>query len=121
MAQTIGYVAIALGALFVVAWLYTIVRSLLPSSVSTIGDQVEAFVDQASFLAALTPAYLIARRRGDTAALDLLAKARVQAAMWDDPPVAGDGTAAGTSQAATVESLAAELAALKGSLKGTTP
>ena len=118
MAQTIGYAGIALGILFVLGGVYALVRSRLPSSITAIGDKVEAFADQASFLTALTPAYLIARRRGDSTALDLLAKARVQAATWDDPPAVATTATATT---ATVESLAAELAALKTSLQAKEP
>jgi hypothetical protein len=49
-------------------------------------DTVTAWVDQIAFLTALAPAYLLARKRGDTIILDFLSKCRVESATWDDAP-----------------------------------
>jgi hypothetical protein len=64
-------------------------------------DTALAFIDEASFLAALGPAWLLAKKRGDTMILDLLRQARVQAATWDD--VASDTVVVSATVGTTTE------------------
>lgn len=76
-------------------------------------DTVTAWVDQIAFLTALAPAYLLAKKRGDTVILDFLSKCRIESATWDDAPETPALTSSAPTPTVTLERLAFEVAALK--------
>lgn len=84
MATIIGYVVIGVAILLAASWGYGQWKSYTGSSGSAGADSAFAFVDQVSFLTAIVPVYLLARKRGDDKMLALLRQCREQAATWDD-------------------------------------
>lgn len=105
---------ILLGVLGIVglvgSWLWPYAKNWfgLSATTSATADKILAFADEAAFLAALAPAYLLAVKRGDAKIRDLLNQCRLQSATWDDAPPAETATTA-----AVIQKLEAELSELK--------
>jgi hypothetical protein len=90
--STLLGVGLLVAAAVVVAWLsWNLWKNKTSTNVQAAGDKIAAFLDEMALLSSITPAYLLAKKRGDGKILDLLAQIRVVAATWDDsptPPVA---------------------------------
>ena len=110
-----GLVALLVFVWFVVPILKKWKPTWFGTATTAAADTVTAWVDQIAFLTALAPAYLLAKKRGDTIILDFLSKCRIESATWDDAPPSPVVTLADPLVA-----LAADVAALKASFAAQT-
>lgn len=80
---TLG-VVLAVLTFVVVPLVWKFIKGKFSASTQATGDKISAFIDEAAMLTALTPAWLLAKKRTDVKILELLAQVRVACAAWDD-------------------------------------
>lgn len=94
MNNIVAYVCYALVAVVLLGVVWSFVRGWIANkSLVATGDKIEAYLDEIAFISAMTPLYLLAKKRGDATILGLLSQCRTQASTWDDVPTTTQATA----------------------------
>jgi hypothetical protein len=118
MSQWIGIAVLVVAGLWLLGWIYSYIKGLLPTSVTNVVDKVSAYADQTAAAGALLSIALAAKKRKDSQTVADCGAIWQRVLLWDDAPAAPVITVSPTIEApaATVAVLSAEVAGLKTAL-----